>query len=451
MRPALIAAIAALAAACGPSAPRPWAVDGGFIRDTEGRAVVLRGANVSGRNKNAPWFDFHGPADFRRMRVDWGMNAVRFLTTWAAIEPERDQLDQGYLDALQAKVGEATDAGLLVFVDMHQDLYGVGFSGGDGAPAWTCDAAEYAAYQPQTPWFFGYLTPQVTACVDAFWTSRDLQQHYVNAWSAVAKRLKSDPGFIGIDPMNEPYWGSVQLDLFESRRLAPLYQQVIAAVRVERPDALAFVEPAASRNLGLATHLPPLGIPGVVYAPHSYDADAEQGKPFTADHRQTVLDNLAALKTEAGALGAALTVGEYGGMITLMGIGDYLGTEHDALDAQLAGGTYWDYSKGGSYSLLNDDGTERTVMLDAVALPYPERVAGTPLSFGFDPAARTFHLRYAPDRSLSAPTRIAVPTRTWPQGFTVDCGGCQQHLEEAAVVIDQPAKGAEVDVTLAPR
>ena len=33
----------------------------------------------------------------------------------------------------------------------------------------------------------------------------------------------------------------------------------------------------------------------------------------------------------------------------------------------------------------------------------------------------------------------------------VDCGGCKQHLEEAAVVIDQPAKGAEVDVTLAPR
>ena len=35
-----------------------------------------------------------------------------------------------------------------------------------------------------------------------------------------------------------------------------------------------------------------------------------------------------------------------------------------------------------------------------------------------------------------------MPTRTWPQGFTVDCGGCKHHLEEAAVVIDQPAQGA---------
>ncbi len=221
-------------------------------------------------------------------------------------------------------------------------------------------------------------------------------------------------------------------------------------MRAQKSDLLAFAEPASSRNLGFATHLPDLGVPNVVYAPHSYDADAEQGKPFTADHRQTVLDNVAALRAEADALDAGLIVGEYGGQADLVGLGDYLATEHEGLDAQLAGGTYWDYGAGGSYALLDADGGERSAMLDAIALPYPDRVAGTPTSFGFDPASRTFHLRYRPDRSLDAPTRIAVPTRTWPQGFTVECSGCTQHREEAAVVIDQPAKGDEVRVTLTP-
>src|SRR5438874_1697397 len=112
---------------------RPWHADS-FLRDRAGRAVILRGLNVGA--KHSPWFDFQGPADFTRIRTAWGMNAVRLLVLWAAIEPEKGVYDSGYLDALAERVKWASDANLAVVLDMHQDVYGEGFAkgGGDGAP-----------------------------------------------------------------------------------------------------------------------------------------------------------------------------------------------------------------------------------------------------------------------------------------------------------------------------
>ncbi|HEY8087138.1 MAG TPA: cellulase family glycosylhydrolase, partial [Polyangiaceae bacterium] len=111
-------------------------VSRGFLRDGQGRALVLRGANVSGKNKEPPYFDFQGPSDFARMRPDWGMNGIRFLVLWSALEPTEGQYDAGYLDAVAERMGWARDAGLYVVLDMHQDVYGLGFAsgGGDGAP-----------------------------------------------------------------------------------------------------------------------------------------------------------------------------------------------------------------------------------------------------------------------------------------------------------------------------
>src|SRR5882672_2027952 len=98
---ACLLAFAMLAIGCpseGVTPLRPWHTQGDFLRDRDGRAVVLRGMNVGA--KHAPWFDFQGPADFARVRTDWGMNAVRLLVLWAAIEPSKGQFDDAYLDAL---------------------------------------------------------------------------------------------------------------------------------------------------------------------------------------------------------------------------------------------------------------------------------------------------------------------------------------------------------------
>ena len=239
-----------------PTGPDGWHVAGGFLRARDGRAAVLRGVNLANAHKGAPYFGFHQAADFARVRQEWGMNSVRLLILWAAIEPQQGAYDEGYLDEVGRRLDWAEEAGLSVVLDMHQDLYGEGF-GGDGAPRWTCDQAHYDAYEPISPWFLNYLNEHVIACIDGLWHDEALQGHYVEAWRRVAERFADHPAVVGFDVMNEPYWGSTTMSIFEDEVLKPFYVKVVGAVRGEAPSWVAFLEPSASRNLGLPTGLTP--------------------------------------------------------------------------------------------------------------------------------------------------------------------------------------------------
>src|SRR5262249_11953961 len=153
----------------------------GFLRASDGRAAILRGVNVSGAQKVAPYLDEKTPADYERIRSEWGMNAIRFLMTWAAVEPDRGRYDDKYLDGGAERLTWAERSGLSVVLEMHEDIYGEGF-GFDGAPRWTCDQERYAAFMPLSPWFLNALDPNVVACVDDFYAHQDRLQHFVDAW-----------------------------------------------------------------------------------------------------------------------------------------------------------------------------------------------------------------------------------------------------------------------------
>lgn len=451
-----------LGAACSSSAPGDavsatpeagpsgWHVASGFLRDDAGRVVMLRGANVSGANKSKPYFDFQREPDLEKLR-DWGMTSMRFLVLWAAIEPEKGVYDDAYLDAVADRIGWAKQAGINVVLDMHQDLYGEGF-GGDGAPRWTCDEAHYKAYVPSAgAWFLNYLNAEMIACYDHFWQSDELISHYAEAWRRLAKRLSGfDDTIVGFDPMNEPYWGSVSMLSFEETTLQPFYEKVVAAVRAVRPGWVAFTEPASSRNLGIATGLTPFSFANVVYAPHSYDRDAESGKGFDAAHRAAVLSNLDSLAGEASALGAGLWVGEYGGMAAAPGITEYMNAQYDGFAANNAGSAYWHYGKDGGYSILDADGQEKPALVAALARPYALRVAGTPLSQGFDAGTSTYTLRFRPDAAVTAPTVLAAPDRLYSKSARIDCGGCTVTRTPGEIALSKVPSAGEVTVVLRP-
>jgi endoglycosylceramidase len=420
-------------AACGGRAPG-WHVDGGFLRAPDGRAAILRGMNLSGTQKSAPYLDDKQETDYARVRADWGMNALRFVMTWSAVEPSPGVYDEAYLDGVAARMRWAQTYGLSVVLDMHEDVYGEGF-GFDGAPRWTCDESRYAAFVPAMPWFLSTQDANVEACVDDFYTRADLQERFTAAWRHVAERLAAEPAVVGFDVLNEPEWGSYSIFDFEPDRLAPFYGRIVRAVRGAAPGWVAFLEPSSARNAGIASSLTAFDFDDVVYAPHSYDAAAEGGGGFDPTHRQQILDNVAKLAGEAQSLHAALWIGEYGGMATAPGIVEYMTAQYDAAGQAAAGGAYWAYDDGG-YGPVNSDGSERAPLVDVLVRPYPARVAGDPIAYAFDAATSTFTMSWTPGAALA--TEIVVPARAYPSGWSVDCAGCVWHADGDELVVTTP-------------
>ena len=452
--------VAALAAGCGDDLPGGSGcptgaaagvhVCGGALRDAEGRAMIPRGVNLSGAHKTAPYTDPFTREDYAQLHA-WGFRALRFLIVWAAVEPAPGAYDEAYLAWVAERLGWAREAGLDVILDMHQDVYGEGF-GFDGAPRWTCDASYYAAFVPRDPWPLSYTDPNVLACIDRLMTDPTLQQQFAAMWGHVAARLAAAPAVIGFDPLNEPHWGTAPVAMFEAERLQPLYDQVISAVRASAPWVV-FAEPSASRNLGFATKLAPFTQPDVVYAPHLYDPNAELQGTFDAAHRDALLATADDLRADGERLGVPVWIGEYGGRAASPSIGAYMDAAYDGAAAALAGSMYWAMDRGGGYSIYDAQGVAVPALLDAIVRPAPVRVAGTPVSWTYDDAARVLVVTWRPDPALTAPTVIAVPPRAYPSGVAVDCGGCTVEAIEGEVRLasSPPVVDGIATVTISPR
>lgn len=442
----------ALVACAADAPPTPaYHVEQGLIRDSLGRAVILRGVNLSGDHKRSPTSAFTARPKLAAVSERWGMEGLRFLVSWTALEPERGVYDEAYLTALRQRLDWAAAHGLLVVLDMHQDVYGEGF-GGNGAPRWTCDEAEYAAHVPKSPWFLNYQSPPVMRCFDQLYGDATRRADFAAAWRRLAQAFADHPAVLGFDPLNEPHWGTHPVFSFERERLGPFYAEVVAAVRTVAPQWLAFLEPANSRNLGIPSSLSPFAFENVVYAPHSYDAQAEQGQGFDPQRRDALIANVAALAAEAKKLNAALWIGEYGGIAEDAGIEAYLDAQYAGIGAVAGSSMAWDYTKGGGYALLGDDGQPKPVLLELLARPYPRRVAGKPLSYAYDAANKRFELLVEPDVAITAPTVIAVPA-VFSGGapLDVECGGCTVTAKAGLLELSALPEVSRLTIAVTPR
>ena len=246
---------------------------------------------------------------------------------------------------------------------------------------------------------------------------------------------------IGIDPLNEPSWGTYSVYNFERDRLVPLYNDVASAVREIAPQWIIFAEPSSSRNIGLRSNIASLPFDNAMYAPHSYDSGAESGSGFDPAHRAA--DPRQRQAARAGSDHDARRPVDRrvrrrrrrGRHRRLHGRG-VRRRRGLSRPARRTGPT----TRGG-YGLTDANDDEVPAIVDAVVRPYPAYVAGTPSSYAFDAMSQAFTLTYSPDRSSNLPTEIAIPPRLYPSGYTVDCGGCTWHTEVGAVSIDTPPPG----------
>ncbi|MEE2743477.1 MAG: cellulase family glycosylhydrolase, partial [Bdellovibrionota bacterium] len=413
-----------------------------YIRDQKGRALILRGVNSSNTSKKnkryLPWITKKAVIQETR---DFGFNGVRFLIFWAGIEPERDVYNDKYLDAVAKRVKWYTDNGAYVFLDMHQDIYGYGVRGGNGAPKWATESGIASKYKKanltklhpalKKMWWLNAANPAVVNAYDNFWRytkHKYLQDHYVKAWQRVAKRFKNNPMVIGYDLMNEPHSGDIS-PFFEAKRLKDFYNRVIKGIRKIDKEKYLFIEPRSfGVNFGMPSFLPKIKDPRpgparIVYAPHIYPLLIHEDIPYGAVDRRSVSRWSMNRTMEIKRLGGVpLIAGEIGGNDATHGFKNYLEETFNMLDYMGAGWTWYSNAPnnkvGKGWSIVTKN-LEENPKVNLLVRTYPRAIAGDPKGFTYDMHTGDFQLRFKTKQGVKGPTEIFVPKRHYPKGFDV--------------------------------
>lgn len=389
-----------------------------FVTDAQGRALVLHGVGFTNSAKTdpmrMPWVE---KADVERLS-GWGFNAVRFVLQWDALEPVQGQYDAAYLDRVAERVQWCADAGILVILDMHQDLHSGVFPPGDGAPAWAV-RDDGNAYVQRDPWVLGYTEPAVRAALRHFWGDADLQDAYAAAWVQVVSRFKDHPAVLGYDLMNEPMTDLSLLDGFEAGPLHAMYERVAASINVLDPDGWILVEGAILTSGGTTSSLPRVAGDRIVYAPHFYPVAVSLQSPHNGDPTPLVFWFMNR-KSERRRLQAPLLVGEFGTWDNVEGQDLLLDQMLSLFDSLGSGWIFWSYDRGDSGRQIIDSAGNERGHLQRLVRTYARRIAGQPRSSTFDPETRVFELVFD-ETGVAESTEIFVPaSRSYPEGFVVE-------------------------------
>ena len=196
-----------------PALRGPVRVEGTCFRDALGREVVLRGVNAG--LKSGDFLPPHTCEEIAALRARTGANFVRIYVAWRALAPAPGRIDASYVAGVRERAQRWSDAGFLVLIDMHQDVWG-GPVSSHGAPEWASLGEGPGLDLPaDAPWQVRYLDPRVWGSFEALWsnrvvpgTGRGLQDHYADAWVALAQGLQGVEGLVGYDLMNEPFLGN---------------------------------------------------------------------------------------------------------------------------------------------------------------------------------------------------------------------------------------------------
>jgi endoglycosylceramidase len=261
--PSTSASGAGSAPACqpiGPPGQREYALSGcisapgdagGFLRDGEGRDLILHGVNAVYKTFPFEFTSVPGQpnsltAEDAAEMASLGFDIVRLGIIWEGLEPGAREdyaepataaddnapavCDEGivsgdgtagpggsdsqyrqstledYLAQVKSTVDLLASYGIYSLVDMHQDVYNAHFAG-EGAPDWAV-CTNGLSPTNTGDWEANYFEPAVGVAYDHFWDNDvvgGLQQNYDLVWSKVASYLKDDPGVIGYDVFNEPF------------------------------------------------------------------------------------------------------------------------------------------------------------------------------------------------------------------------------------------------------
>ena len=370
--------------------------------------------------------------------------------------------------------------GIVSLLDFHQDLYNERFQG-EGAPDWAVQ--DDGLPNPALGFPGNYLgNPALQRALDHFFNNDPgpggvgLQDRFAAAWAHVAERFRGDASVLGYEILNEPFPGStwptcantVGCPLFDAK-LTAFERRVDMAVRRVDPRTLVFYEPNVIFNDGAGTQLGPIGDPHAGFAFHDYCLSESGSGSYNgcAPFDDLVFAN--ALK-HVGTTGDALLETEWGATDDV----PTLDAMVQRADKDMVGWLEWAYSGNDITSSAGTGDTQalvinpakppvganvKTAKLRILARPYPQVVAGTPESYGFDMSSQTLALRYSVARADGAgsfpsyaESDISVPAVEYPSGYAVSVqGGTVLSAANAPLLRVAACPGAgEVSVTVTP-
>jgi len=386
--------------------------DGRFwIKDDMGRTVILKGVALGNSSKVPPhipvWLsDKDGNNSAFKQLKEWGVNSVRMLILWEGLEPNRGTTDCSYLDLIEEMVDMAKEQGIMVILDMHQDLFSR-FLCGDGAPRWAVKEEYIQGIDCSGQWQLLTLHASVRSAWTDFWTDKSMQENLIRTWQEVVWRFRNKSNVIGYDLLNEPFPGTLYNDEVETTYMRELYERLIAAIREFDKDSLIVIEPSIAGDFGIKTKLTSFAVPNIVFSPHYYNGALLIGAQTTFDRSKDTtskyLSDFERISKEN--ILAPVVIGEYGMRTDRIGYDDY--TAHQMVEMENVGfgSMYWTYFWTGTdwqeedMSLVNHDGknplidekpTDTTTSgmerchVEYFIRPYPMKTAGELIKYRFE-------------------------------------------------------------------
>ena len=489
----LAAVLIAVSANVSVAAPRgPLDHDGRWITDKRGRVVILHGWNMVYKvGSYRPADAGFGPNDMRFLRRH-GFNTIRLGIIQNGVEPElpgpsgEPKYRRGYLSSIAKTERKLSRHGIFTLLDVHQDLYNERFQG-EGFPDWAVlgDAATLPA-EPQQGFPANYLgMPALNRAFDYFWTNasdaagRPLHDSFAAMWKQIARRFKGRNKLVGYNILNEPWPGSqypsctsnAGCPAFDSAFLQPFTETVIDAIREVDDDTLVWYAPLLLFDFGADTSLADTGDENAGFAFNMYclgevfpdqvgtigDAECDTGYDLTLSNAEDQTEET----------GDALLMTEYAATQDIPTIARVT----ELADEAMIGWQQWHYcdcddpttTGTGIQSLVSDPSKPprgKNLSLRKLRIssrPYPQAVAGTPISYGFDPKTKRFEMVYSvrgPDGKRlprNVRTEIFIPPVHYRKGYSVTVEGARSKPGKRVIRLKRVRGASEVTVEVTPK
>jgi endoglycosylceramidase len=401
---------------------------GRWIVYPDGRVFVPHGVNTI--VTSAPYFNDRLTAADARFLAGEGFTAVRVAVLPQALEPKPGQVSVAYARRFVAQAALLARYGIATLVDLNQDRYAASCAG-DGFPQWAVigGCADDAVLSGVAAW-------------NAFWKNAKapdgdgLRDHYLTWWRTLGREFASSPSVLGYDLLNEP-------KAVDDATLADLWRDAIGAVRSADRGHVAFTEVRDQAHPALPGSFPAgTGFTGHVYCATTLLLELAGGTPSAAETKGCIRDDAVLLDRQlafARQAGLAYLVGEFGAsdeLVEQRALVDAMGSRFVPWLAYAYNGSR-DSSGASPQGLLRDErkhgsqANAKQAKLNALVVPYPMAVAGTPQRWSYDRSSRRVAFAYSTGRAGGGTlarglrTVLFVPKRVYPTGYAVEASGAR--------------------------